>query len=453
MGAYIYAFKMLKKNVKSNLIYLISIIFPMALIFNLLNVINNANFFADEVAGRKNDIAADIIFLLVLLVCVFTFYANSYFVMGKSKEMGIAELSGIWPGKMARMLLFQNTLIELVGCVLGILVGMAIMPVFLLVMYNIIGKSGSLFVISNYSIGGTFAILFLQLVYATMGDYSYASTREIIDLIEYNKRSRPKAKKYLSLKEIIDIVYMRKDKEKTRSKVKLFNKSIDLCLIGYFIPIIFPFLCPKYVPVSVGEIFAILPSIYGIQGIITHSIPKKILSLKNEKYLDDKIKMISLSNLYVSLKNLKFLLVTLAVTVEGVLCAMAVFESPRVKTICVFAYVTIIILISASILYKTIMEADKKNQIFNQLALIGYTTKEIKQIIKEEFKLYYAIIITLPLFHILIFFIMFKKANMLSSSMLIMMLLIFLIAFCLTGLICYRVYRKLVLKKNRFRFF
>ncbi|AAK78148.1 putative ABC transport system permease protein [Clostridium acetobutylicum] len=450
MGAYIFAFKMLKKNTKKNLIYLISIIFTMAIVFNLLNVINNTNFFAAEVTGGKNDIAADIIFLLVLLMCIFTFYANSYFIMGKSKEMAIAELSGIWPGKLSRMLLFQNAIIEIIGCALGILIGMLLMPIFLSIMYTIMGKTGGLWVISNYSIGGTIAILFLQLVYVTIGDYSYTSTREVIDLLESEKRSRPKEKRYLSIAEIIEIIGMKK--KTSHYKIKILNEDIDLCLISYFIPVIFLFICPRYIPMSIAQIFIILLSVYSIEGILRHSIPEKILKLKKEKYSDDKIKLIALSNVYVSLKNLKFLLITLVISIEGILLAITMFNSLRVKTICLFSYVTVIVLIDISIFYKIIMEADTKNHIFNQLALIGYTTEQIREIVKQEFRIYYGIIITLPLFHVIIFFILLLKIGMVSFDTLLIMLFIYLGIFFITGIGCYYLYRKLILRKNIFRF-
>lgn len=440
MNRYMFLLKTLKKNSKKNLLYLISIVLPVVIIFNLMNIITNSSFFAE-------DASEEIMFLLTLLVCIFTFYSNSYFVMSKSKEMAIMELSGIWPSKLARMLLFENISIEIISCIIGILIGIAVMPVFLLIMYNVEGKSGNMLMISPSAIWGTVAILALQIGYVTLGDYGYASSREIIDLMNINKKVRIHDNSIsISIGQILTMLNLNKKDNLHKSKV--CNLKIDKYLIIYLFPIVFVFLSPRYIPVFVATILSMMSTIYSIPGILKHSIPEKILKLKNEKYLDDKIKLISLSNLYASLKQLKFLLITLVITIEMLLYFISTSNSPRLKAVCIISYVTIILLVAGSILYKIIMEAHNKRRTFMQLSLIGYTTDQIKEIIKEEFRLYYSIIITLPLFHVLIFFTLFEKGKILSMSLLLLMLLVFLLVFFIAGIVSYNSYKKLALKKG-----
>lgn len=444
MNICIFLLKILKKNSKKNMLYLISIMFPVVIIFNLMNIITNSKFFAE-------DASEEIMFLLTLLVCVFTFYSNSYFVMGKSKEMAVIELSGIWPSKLARMLLFENIIIEIISCLIGILMGIAVMPFFLLIMYNIAGKSGSLWIISPSAIWGTIAILALQIGYVTLGDYGYASSREIIDLMNVSKKVRIKDNDIsISISQILTTLNLNKKHRVDKSKV--YNLKIDNYLIIYLFPIVFVLLSPGHIPVFVAAILSMMCTIYSIPGILKHSIPEKILELKNEKYLDDKIKLISLSNLYTSLRQLKFLIITLVIAIEMLLYFISISNSPRLKAVCIISYVTIILLVAGSILYKIIIETDNKKRTFMQLSLIGYTTDQIKKIIKEEFKLYYSIIISLPLFHILIFFTLFKKSGILPIKLLLLMLFIFLLVFFIVGIVSYNTYKKLALKKviNKF---
>lgn len=444
MNKCIFFLKNLKKNSKKNLLYLISIMFPIIIIFNLMNIITNSNFFSQ-------DSSEEIMFLLTLLVCIFTFYSNSYFVMSKSKEMAIMELSGIWPSKLARILLFENTIIEIISCISGLLLGIAVMPIFLLIMYNIEGKSGNLWTISPSAIWGTVAILALQIGYVTLGDYGYASSREIIDLMNINKKVRIHDNSVsVSINQILTTLNLKKKDNLHKSKI--YNLKIDNYVIAYLFPIVFVFLSPGYIPIFVSSILSMMCTIYSIPGILKHSIPEKILQLKNEKYIDDKIKLISLSNLYASLKQLKFLLITLVITIEMLLYFIAISNSPRLKAVCIISYVTIILLVSGSILYKIIMETDNKKRNFIQLSLIGYTTDQIKEIIKEEFRLYYSIIIALPLFHILIFSTLFKKSGILSLSLLLIMIFIFLLVFSIAGIISYNSYKKLALKKGVHKF-
>ncbi|WP_026881361.1 hypothetical protein [Clostridium akagii] len=426
MGIYRFSLKMLRTNLKQSVLYILAIMLPTTIIVNLLNIMTNRHFLS--VKGNQGDIPSDIIFFLVLLVCTFTFYANSYFVTGKSKEMAIAELGGIWPSKLARMLLFQNAIIEIIGGALGIIIGIILMPGFLSLMYMTLGINGSLFTISIQGIWGTIAILLLQLSYVSLGDYGYVSSREILDLISGDKKVRS-----------IDI-----------RTVKL---NSNIYLITYFIPIISLFISPWFVDVSFVVFLNIFFTVFGIQGILRYYIPDKILELKKEKYINDKIKLISLSNLYISLKQLKFIIMTLAVTVEILLCIMGVFKSsPQIKIVCICSYSTVIILIAVSIIYKTMLETDNKIHEFRQLGLIGYTTAQSKKIVTQEFAIVYTITIGVPLFHILIFLILFKNSGVLSMELTAILLLIFMLTFLITGIASYNLYKKSVLKSNSYRF-
>ncbi len=430
MGIYKFSVKMIKTNFKQSALYLLSIVLSTTIIVNLLNIITNSDFMLAK--GKGNDIAAnipsDVIFLLVLLVCVFTFYANSYFVTSKTREMAIVELSGIWPGKLARMLLFQNAIIEITGGAIGILIGILFVPAFLSLMYIILGTSGNILALSMPVIWGTVAIVFLQIIYVSLGDFSYTSNREIIDLIGEQKKVRVRDVRHLKFNSIVYI-------------------------IAYFIPVGSLFL--KSIPqdsVSVGML-DILFTTFSISGILSYYIPEKILKLKKKKYSNNKIKLISLSNLYVSLKQLKALIITLAVVVEMLLCVIGMYKnSQQVKTICICSYITLVILIAVSIIYKIMLETDDKKHNFRQLGLIGYTTEQIEKIIQQELKIFYSITMGIPLFHILIFLILFEKNGILSMGLLGMLLFTFVFVFLVTGIISYNLYKKLVLKNNSYRF-
>lgn len=451
MGAYIFVIKRMIKKFRKNLLYLISLIFPVVIIFNLMNIMNNSSFFVSNGIRTQDDPAEEIIFFLTLLVCVFTFYSNSYFVIGKSKEMAIEELSGIWPSKLARMLLIENTILEILSCILGILIGIVIMPAFLIVMYNVTGRYGSLWVISPSAIWGTIAILALQLAYVTIGDYSYLSTRDIVDLINVHRKVRPHDNSIsLSLDKFLTTLNLKR--KPSSGKSKILSSEIDIYLIVYLSSIIYIFISPKYIPVPNAAMFSVLSAIYSLQGLLRHSIPRRILKLKKEKYISDKIKLISLSNLYLSLKQLKFLLITLTVSIELLLWFISSSAAPKVKTVCIIAYITVIILIAGSILYKTIIESSSKANIFMQLSLIGYTKDQIKQIIKQEFKIYYFIVIFLPLFHLMIFLTLFLKTGVLPVGLLVLMLSVFILTFSLTALLSYTSYKNIAFKKNMHRF-
>lgn len=426
MGAYKFALKMLKLDKKLTLVYLLSISFPIAIIFNLLNVMNNKSFFYIYQAGRV-DIAAGLVFFLAILVCIFTFYANMYFITSKSKEMAIEELGGVWPGKLARMILFTNAIIEVIGCVIGILFGILLVPVFLKTMYIAMGKTGNIFAISPDGIWGTLWVLILQLGYVSLGDYGYVSTREIIDLIEANKKSRPKDLRFLHI----------------NSKVYL---------VIYLIPLIFLFIATKPEQVETIGNFNIVITLLGVPGLLQFYIPETILNLKKKKYLNDKIKLISLSNVYASLKQLKFLIITLAVSVEAILCIMAMYPNDiRVRAVCIISYVITVVMIAVSIVYKIVLDSNNRRHGFMELKLVGYTRKQLENAAKHELKIFYSITIGVPLFHILIFLFLFRRSNIISTGLVIMMLSVFLAVFLITIVLSFIVYKKFVFKEETYR--
>lgn len=421
MGLYKFAIKTLKSNLKSSFSYLCSMIFPIAIIFNLLNIMTNNKFVSKYSDGRTS--CSAMIFLLCLLVCIFTFYANSQFVTSTSKELAVAALSGVHPNRLGRMLLFQNTLLEIFAGSLGILLGFIIMPIFSKVMYLTLNSSGNLFEVSIGSLGGTVAILILQLLYVSLGDYSYASTREIIDLINVEK--------------------------KPPLDFNLLKGNPVTYAVLYFFPILFSILSllqKNYFNIIVR--FSMFFSVISILGLVQYYIPFKILELKKTKYVENKITLISLGNLHFSLKSTVFLIALLSGVIDALLYVMNSSSDPGLKTICIFSYITVLLLISSSLVYKFIMEMPVKIRTFKQLTLIGYVKSQLNKIINKEVFLLYLIIIGLPLIHFCIFIFMFVTFGTLSITLALALILIFLFIFLIGWLVSFVLYKKSIFKSD-----
>jgi len=421
MGSCKFALKTLRSNLKISIVYLCSMIIPIAIIFNLLNIMCNTEFTSKYSDGRSA--CSLIIFLLCLLVCIFTFYANSHFVTSISKELATAALSGVHPSRLGRMLLFQNTILEIVASFLGILLGFIIMPIFSNVMYLALNSSGNLFSISSGSLGGTLAILLLQLSYVSLGDYAYISTREIIDLINVQKKP-PLDFKLLKINPVTYVVF-------------------------YLLPILFLFL--SMIEKNHFDIIIQLAttfSIISILGLVKYYIPFKILELKNSKYSNNKITLISLGNLHFSLKSTGFLIALLSGVIEALLYIMNLSNDPGLKIICIFSYTTVLLLISSSLVYKFIIEIPSKIRTFKQLILIGYVKPQLNKIINKEIFLLYSIIIGLPLIHFCVLIYMFVSSRSLSITLSLALIFIFLCIFLTGAFISFAIYKKSIFKSD-----
>lgn len=418
MGIFKFGLKMLKVDFKQCIFYLVSIIFSVSVIFNVFNIMYNSNFVS--LKGDEAQTCTSLLFVVTIVAMVFTFFANSYFVMSKTKEMAIAALSGVSFNKLSILLCFQNLIIGVTGSLLGLLLGMGVAPLFLTIMYKALGTSGELWSFSKDSFITTFIIIIVQLFYAIYGDFMYVSNKEIKDLMNEKKQvSQPDTR----VIKIPPIVYF----------------------IIYLIPLLMLFLDLKLIDPSPFAFMNVFFSLYAVQGVIRYYLPETILKLKKKKYFNDKIKLISLSNLHYSLRRSNFLIVTLSLITVTLVCVIIIFkDSPKIKILSVCSYVSVIILLAISIFYKILIEAVNRKYIFKQLKLIGYTTGQIKKIIKEEVTLFYGVAMGIPLIHMLVYLISFGRIGIISLSLAGALLGVFILVFGITAIVSYYVYKKLI---------
>lgn len=177
-------------------------------------------------------------------------------------------------------------------------------------------------------------------------------------------------------------------------------------------------------------------------------IPFKILELKKDKYAGDKITLISLGNLHFSLKSIVFLITLLSGVIEALLYIINLSNDPGLKVICLFSYITVLLLISSSLVYKFIIEMPSKVHTFKQLILIGYIKPQLNKIINKEVFLLYSIIIGLPLIHFCIFLYMFVSFGVLSVTFALTLIFIFLCIFLISAFISFVIYKKSIFSSN-----
>jgi putative ABC transport system permease protein len=412
MGVLKFSIKMLNLVAKESIFYFVSIIISMAIIYNSLNIVVSDNILGAR--GIDNQVITNIPFFLALLICVFTFYANSYFVINKTKELAIAALCGISSGELTGYFLVQNFVIEILGGFFGIILGILIQPIYIEILYKYLSINGSVWLINKETIFGALGILLLQLLYITAGDFAYISSKEIKFLMTLEKQ-----------------VYT----PDTR-KIKVNNK---LYLIVYCIPFVTVFLGVNIIPLDMAC------SIYSIYGIVRYYIPNKLLDIKEKKYSGNKIYLVSLSNLYYSLKRLTFLILILSSVIPVVLGLLMINKgSSVIKIMSIFTYCSIIVLIAVCMVYKLLIEANNRMSSFKNLLLIGYTKAEVKKVIFSEIILFYCIAAIMPLLHVLVYVFIFKAANYITISIGLGLILSFVLMFGITELISYRAYKNCV---------
>lgn len=447
MGTYKFALKMLKTDLTQTVLYLLFVISSVATLFIAYAMMDDNNY--TSLRGSTSELCQVLLFGLTILLLFMVFFANSYFITGKTKEFAIAELNGVCSTKLMGLLSFQTFLLGIVGSILGILLGMVLLPVVSAVMYKLLGAQQNVYSTTADSIILTFIIVMLIMCpYIIGGDYGYLFHREIKDLI-YGQRQlyTPHAKK-ITIPEIENIrklfPFLENSKPKTPHKTKSITPHNILSIILYFLPVTVLLLNSKNFYALM--VFYLLFSVIGIHKLLTTYFPDKILGLKKNVFAGDEIKLISLSNLHYSLRKMNFLIVTLAIsTVSLVFIIGSYGESYQVKVMGTFVYICAIISLGVSILYKFMIEASYRKHIFMQLQLLGYHTKQIKKIIKQELILLYGIAIVIPLVHVVVYLAKFINLGIITLQLSLILLSIFIVIFIIMIPISYFVYKKSVL--------
>jgi putative ABC transport system permease protein len=363
----------------------------------------------------------NIIALTVIVIAIlFIFFANSYFIMGKTKELAIAGLSGVNVYKLSQYLFHQNFIIMLIALPLGLLLGIAVMPLFLTIVNITLGINGGMWAFSKMGIICSAVVIAMQCILLVLLNTGYVYKNEIINLISIERA-----------------MY----KPDTRT----FKIPRVIYLIIYLIPIVLAFIDLNSEESSYFVFDTILIGVYGMQGVIQYFLPAVILKLKKKKYIHDKIRLISLSNLHYSLRKSSFLIVLFAVSNVMLIWFICIYRNlPRVKAMSIFSYVIIVLLLAICIIYKVAIEAVNRKSSFKQLKLIGYNSNQIKRIIGEEVAMFYSIAIGTPLIYIIVMIVTQVKAEAMGHTLAFSLLGVFLIVFCLAGAVSYVQYKRIV---------
>ncbi|PRR81460.1 FtsX-like permease family protein [Clostridium vincentii] len=186
MGVVRFAIKMLVKDIKQSIFYLVSMIFSIAIVFNDFNLLFNEDFVdkSDKVAYYT---FSGIALTVLLVSLLFIAFANLYFIYGKTKELAIAVISGRSVYSVGLILAIQNLLLGIVGIIIGLAIGFIMMPIVNNFAYGFLGGDASQGGLSPEGLTVTLSIIVVQLIDMIIIDMGYTYRREIIDLLKEQK--------------------------------------------------------------------------------------------------------------------------------------------------------------------------------------------------------------------------------------------------------------------------
>jgi len=423
MGNFKFSMKMLKKEYKKSTVYTLTLALVTAATFLFFNIIDNTHLMdAPQQTAQwfytTMPFSTMLSFLIIVFCAFMIIFANNFYVSRKTNEIAIMTISGSTFINVTLYLIYQNVVMTFIAFIIGLIIGSGLSMFVNQLIYSYINYQGSFFYIPMNAIFDTvvciLAILFAQLVY--------------ISGFVYRK----------------DISYLLSQEKINVSQDERILKFPTWVYIGVYIFGIAS-LAMQYSSLSV--IFSCFVGSMGVGGMIKYNFPRFFYIIKDRKWLADKLKLISLSNLYYSLRR-AYVLVGLYAVSSSVMIAIMIMQkdNPRELITAFIGFVVVLLLLLASIIYKYIMEATTRKLFFYNLYKMGYTYKQLKGIIKQEVISFYSILLGLPMIIIFLSLIQAYIHQDITMTFIIMILVVQIVSGILACILTYISYKKNVFK-------
>lgn len=418
MGIIRFTLLTLRNDLKNSLFYLMAIVMSIAVIFNLFNVIFNKSIVGKNSGDYQTMFILGITILIV--ATLFMLFANSYYLEGKYKEFGVITISGRSIFEMSLIIMLRNFIITLVGVILGAYLGSLISPMVNLRAYNIANiVGGDVKHISQEGVVMTGIIMVTQFILVLLVNTGSIYRKKIKELMINKKQAYVPDKRVLKFP-------------------GLYYVAI------YFSPFLLVLLPIQPKDKMILIQLAVLAASYGTQGVIRYFIPDKIYKMKSESLIVDKTRLVTISNLHKSLQKSTYLILVLVISIVVILGVACGYEEGSVMNLMgISCFVVVIIVMSFTIVYKFLVEAMNRKSVFRQLILLGYTKKDIRNIVRDEVIAYYGIIIGVALVHTLLIIVTSVLGGAITSSVAIWLIGLYVGTFLVTGMISYIGYRKI----------
>lgn len=417
MGTMKFALRMLKADFQKNLFYGGSLVFSTAVVFVFFNMTANPNYSGMTDMSRTS-FSMVLALVVVVIAMVLAFFANSYYLNSKTKELAIETISGGSVLTLANFLLTQNMVIMLFAIPFGLGLGYLVIPLINMILYPQMGVTAPVWQVYGSGLGYTIVSLVTEMVWLVVIDTGYAYRTEVKDLLEAEHTLQNKEKAAIRIPSVVFLaIYL--------LPVVLFlvlEVNSDLYLASAFI------------------------GLFGISGMLKKVLPGLIMRLE-KRYLNHKHRLPALGNLHHLIKQLTILMMTIIFSVTLLVCFMSSYINDfRQLVIIVMSYVVLTILIAVSIVYKVLIEAAKRKKSFLHMKMLGYVTADLKKIIAEELIGLFSIIIILPMIYVGLLFARFCMAGLMDGRFAIGISAFYTGVILLSGVLSYFLYVHLVLK-------
>ncbi|QYR19100.1 ABC transporter permease [Paenibacillus sp. sptzw28] len=189
--------KNVRGNMKSYLIYFISMIFSVVIYYTFVSL----QYSKEIQESMQMSQAISSVFtggsvILLLFVAVFIWYSNSFFTKKRKKEVGLYSLLGLRKKKIGQMLFYENLIMGTVGLAAGVVIGTLMSKLFTMIFLKLLDSAIDVsFSISIEAIINTILVFAVLILFTSFQAYRLIYRFKLIELFQAEKEGEqaPKA--------------------------------------------------------------------------------------------------------------------------------------------------------------------------------------------------------------------------------------------------------------------
>ena len=367
MGIIKLAFVSLKKDLSKSIFYFLTFLLTTIFIFSFFNLTFNP-YSGIHLGKDDTTFVTPIAVFVIVIAMLCVFLANNFYVSNKGKEISIILMSGASIYQLGFYLFLQVFMIMLCAIPLGLVLGYLLIPSINSLFMMTFKYSGQLFYLSSQTFPATFMILAFEVMWCSMLNLGYC-VRSTINSMIHDKNK-------------IDL-----------SGLKGPQITSKVFIILYFVPMVL-FL---FVKDSTSYMFIALFGLIGISGLIKKVLPEYIRKRQRNNSLENSEDLISLGFFHSDIQKIfGLLLISLLSSVLLTCIIVYTIKQPLVSMVALMSYVSVMILMSLTIVFKIGMELSKRKGNFENLCRLGFSLEQLKRI-KKEMICFYGVILLLPL--------------------------------------------------------
>ena len=412
MGMLRYALLNIKKDLKNNSIYVFAIVISFITVLMVLNCFTNATYFegvdtviVDESQNEIVQLDAKLQFfieeptllhgqnflILFLVVLIFTYFCNSYFIKNKGKEFAFFTLNGATLGDRVKYIMFENSIFFLIGGAIGTVLGFIFVPLSNILMYSISGHWGDIWTINFYMFKYTLLVFLFEFGLLALLNLGDVYRREPVELLNLNNNKSQIDSRHVKVPNIVFVIL-------------------------FLIPIIFAIFGGNTQGAEYAVYVLSFGGLFGLYGIIKYFVPSIGKKLSRMSFTYKGLKKIYIGNFISTLRGSLYFILGLVLSLlyySMITVRYSIVEGAISSSL--YCYVITSMLVGLALLYKTIVEWERKIKEYRQLKILGYSKEEIINIIYKENILFFGVGLMLPVILLLSIFIVYIIAGYFSS--------------------------------------